>query len=119
MNHRKDKIKNMINKNVNYIMKGRTLIERIPFHYTMVTYPADRNYLVGQFMALLSLFPIFSVVALTTLSLAAGAEQMTAFASLLGVLSNETVNYLIKEAWAQPRPPGRSCSSIDRYFCRN
>jgi dolichyldiphosphatase len=76
------------------------MAEMQPFSLTYVVYPAHDK--VGQLFALLSLTPVFVIVALTTL-LASRRDLGTA-AFLAGQLLNEALNWVLKHTVKAERP---------------
>lgn len=73
--------------------------EQDPFVYSFVEYP--RGSLVGQFLALVSLFPIFVLSAYAVLLVS--RRDLHTLVLLVGQVANEAVNHVLKYAFRTPR----------------
>uniref|UniRef100_A0A8C4QWY7 Dolichyldiphosphatase 1 n=1 Tax=Eptatretus burgeri TaxID=7764 RepID=A0A8C4QWY7_EPTBU len=79
-----------------------------PISLTHVQYPEGD--LLGQFLAYCSLFPLAIFCCLCTL--AGSRRDLHTICLLVGMLSNEAVNYLLKH-WLQERRP---CTEVNHTF---
>jgi len=75
---------------------------RIPFSPTHVTYDIKDEFLIGPLMGLLSLYPIFIIVALTTRFFI--GRDLRALYLLICLILSSILCSLLKKLWNEPRP---------------